>query len=87
MLESQGHSERRVILMMILMGSNGGRKVSAQTNPSLIKITLQAKTVTHIHTLMHEGMQQKTDPQKKFSFLGTIHTHKHTQIAAILSVN
>ncbi len=42
MLGSQGHSERRVILMMILMGSNGGREASAQTHPSLIKITLQA---------------------------------------------
>lgn len=52
MLRSQGHSERRVILMMILMGSNGGREVSTQTNPSLIKITLQAKTLTdtHMHT-------------------------------------
>lgn len=40
MLGSHGHSERRVILMMILMGSNGGREVSAQASPSLIKISV-----------------------------------------------
>lgn len=55
MLGSQGHSERWVILMMILMGSNGGREVSAQNNPSLIKIAPQAKTLTlrHTHAQMH----------------------------------
>lgn len=53
MLGSQGHSERRVILMMILMGSNGGREVSAQTSPSLIKITLEARTLMQRQTQTH----------------------------------
>lgn len=69
MLGSQGHSERRVILMMILMGSNGGREVSAQTSPSLIKITLEARTLMHrhTHTCTHARMEQKMD------------THTHTK--------
>ena len=86
MLGSQGHSECRVILMMILMGSNGGREVSAQTSPSLIKITLEARTLmqrhththTHIHT--HARMEQKMDTHKKKLLLWAycMSTHKHS---------
>lgn len=73
MLGSQGHSERRVILMMILMGSNGGREVSAQTNPSLIKITLQAKTFTHRHP--HAQMHTTEDGNKKKFWVWAYYTH------------
>lgn len=83
MLGSQGHSERRVILMMILMGSNGGREVSAQTSPSLIKITLEARTLMHrhTHTCTHARMEQKMDTHthKKVAIMGMLHEHTQTQ--------
>lgn len=72
MLGSQGHGECRVILMMILMGSNGGREVSVQTNTSLIKIPLQAKTLTLAHTPTNEYNGGWTE--KVFS-LSTLLTH------------
>lgn len=54
---SQGHSERRVILMMILMGSNGGSDRHRPTHPSLKslwKLThthKRARTHTHTYTI------------------------------------
>lgn len=77
MLGIQGHSEHPVILMMILMGCNGGRELSAQTNPSLIKIT---RTQTH----MHECTQQKMAKQKKKFAVRTHYTHNCSPCVLIL---
>lgn len=50
---SQGHSERRVILMMILMGSNGGSDRHRPTHPSLKSLWKLTRTHKRAHTHTH----------------------------------